>query len=280
MAASGLIDYKAEWAKAQAYNDALIPYILPDSFAEAEIAGGEDAEYWGCLNVAGTGMMGYVEVPKINIKIPIFHTTTHEVLEKGAGHLEGSSLPIGGENGHTVISAHRGLPSAALFTDLDQLEIGDYFFLHILDQNLCYQVDKISVVEPTDTSDLVEEEDLDLATLLTCTPYGVNTQRLLVRGVRAEFDPQTMESMGSFFMGPSFHTSYLFWVLVGLAVTSIFIILLYLYFRKNSARVLADTSSVEAPKGNAADLSDYDLDFSDDANLDWDDSPDRSGGEE
>ena len=120
---SGSIDYQAEWERAKAFNDSLVPYILPDSFAIAE-AEEVDEEYLSCLNLTGDEMMGYVEVPKINIKIPIFHTTSEEVLQTAAGHLQGSSLPVGGENTHTVISAHRGLPSAALFTDLDQLGEG------------------------------------------------------------------------------------------------------------------------------------------------------------
>ena len=139
------------------------------------------------LNIAGDEMMGSVEIPKINIKIPIYHTTEEEVLNKGAGHLEGSSLPVGGANTHAVISAHRGLPSASLFTDLDQMKVGDHFLLHVLDETLCYEVDKISVVKPEDTTALAVEDGQDLVTLLTCTPYGVNTHRLLIRGIRTEY---------------------------------------------------------------------------------------------
>ena len=176
---AGEIDYKVEEERAEAYNNALLPSILPDSFAVAE-ASEEDKEYMSCLNLTGDGMMGYVEIPKINIKIPVFHTTEDEVLQKAAGHLEGSSLPIGGESTHAVISAHRGLPSATLFTDLDKLKEGDHFLLYILDDILCYEVDKISVVEPDQTESLAVEEGKDLVTLFTCTPYGVNSQRLLL----------------------------------------------------------------------------------------------------
>ena len=154
--ASGLIDYEAEWERAEAYNDVLLPSILPDSFAVAE-ASQEDSQYMSCLDITGNGMMGKVEIPKINITLPIFHTTEEEVLQNAAGHLEGSSLPIGGESTHAVIAAHRGLPSAALFTDLDKLEEGDHFLLHILDDTLCYEVDKIVIVEPEDTKDLAVE---------------------------------------------------------------------------------------------------------------------------
>ena len=122
--ASGTINYDGEWLKAQQYNDELMPMILPDSFAIAEADEGEDEEYMAALNLAGDGIMGTVDIPKIGIKLPIYHTTDEEVLEKAAGHLEGSSLPIGGESTHAVISAHRGLPSASLFTDLDLLRGG------------------------------------------------------------------------------------------------------------------------------------------------------------
>lgn len=181
-------------------------------------------------------MMGYVQVPKIGVKIPIYHTTNEDVLEKGAGHLPGSSFPVGGEGTHTVISAHRGLPSAALFTDLDKLQEGDYFLLSVLDDTLCYQVDQITVVEPTDTSTLTAEEGKDLATLLTCTPYGVNSHRLLVRGHRVPYEEAEdgLIPASSSLIGPSLHTSYLLWVIVGLLITGGFIGLLYLYDRKLS----------------------------------------------
>ena len=180
------IDYDAERKKAEDYNEALLPCVLPDSFALAE-SSGVDPVYMNTLNIAGDEMMGSVEIPKINIKIPIYHTTEEDVLNKGAGHLEGSSLPVGGANTHAVISAHRGLPSASLFTDLDQMKVGDHFLLHVLDETLCYEVDKISVVKPEDTSALAGEDGQDLVTLLTCTPYGVNTHRLLIRGIRTEY---------------------------------------------------------------------------------------------
>ena len=189
----GEINYEQEWKNADAYNDSLQPSVLPDSFAVAEASDEENSNYFACLNLGGDGMMGYIEVPKINIKIPIYHTTEDEVLQKAAGHLEGSSLPVGGKGTHAVISAHRGLPSATLFTDLDKLEEGDHFLLHILDDVLCYEVDKISVVEPKETDDLAVEEEKDLVTLLTCTPYGVNSHRLLVRGHRVDYKTADIE---------------------------------------------------------------------------------------
>ena len=228
MESEGSIDYEEEWARAKAYNEALLPSILPDSFAVAEAS----EEYMACLNIAGDEMMGTVEIPKINIELPIYHTTDEDVLERAAGHLEGSSLPVGGESTHAVISAHRGLPSASLFTDLDQLEEGDHFLLHLLDDTLAYEVDKISVVEPEETQDLAVEEGEDLVTLLTCTPYGVNSHRLLVRGHRVPYEPEAIADEQPPLFGTSLHTYYLLWVLIGLLITGGFIAGLYFYDKK------------------------------------------------
>ena len=221
------IDYDAELQKAKAYNEALLPSILPDSFAVAE-ASEEDKTYMDALNIAGDEVMGIVEIPKINIKLPIYHTTDEEVLKQAAGHLEGSSLPVGGESTHAVISAHRGLPSASLFTDLDQLKKGDHFLIHVLNETLCYEVDKISVVKPEETSSLAVEDGQDLVTLLTCTPYGVNTERLLVRGHRVPYVEQEVADEKTPLSGISLHTNYLLWVIIGLTITAIFILVLYL----------------------------------------------------
>ena len=221
------IDYDAERKKAEDYNEALLPCVLPDSFALAE-SSGVDPVYMNTLNIAGDEMMGSVEIPKINIKIPIYHTTEEEVLNKGAGHLEGSSLPVGGANTHAVISAHRGLPSASLFTDLDQLKEGDHFLIHVLNETLCYEVDKISVVKPEDTTALAVEDGQDLVTLLTCTPYGVNTERLLVRGHRVPYVEEEVKEEKTVLSGSSLHTNYLLWVFVGLSVTALFVFVLYL----------------------------------------------------
>ena len=230
--AAGEIDYNKEWAQAAAYNEALLPSILPDSFAEAE-ASEDDEEYMSSLNLNGDGMMGYIEIPKIDVKVPIYHTTEKDILEKAAGHLEESSLPVGGESTHAVISAHRGLPSAKLFTDLDKLEKGDHFLISVLDDTLCYEVDKIEVVEPTETEGLAVEDGQDLVTLLTCTPYGVNSHRLLVRGHRVPYEEVEMEEAPKGLIGGvSLHTSYLLWVIVGLGVTGIFIAGLYTYNKK------------------------------------------------
>lgn len=142
--------------------------------------------YKSLLNADSTGMMGYVTIPKIQVKLAIYHTVDESVLQVGAGHLEGSSLPVGGASTHCVLSSHRGLPSAKLFTELDRMKKGDVFYLHVYDRVLAYQVDNIASVKPNDYGLLEIEKGKDLCTLLTCTPYGVNTHRLLVRGHRVE----------------------------------------------------------------------------------------------
>ena len=241
MEKSGDIDYEAEWAKAETYNKALQPIKLPDSFAEAENSESEDQSYMDCLNLTGDGMMGTVEIPCIDIKLPIMHTTDAEVLTNAAGHLEGSSLPIGGESTHSVIAAHRGLATAALFTDLDKVKVGDHFYLHILNKTLAYEVEEINVVEPDDTDKLNVQEGRDLCTLLTCTPYGVNTQRLLVTGHRVDYDEDTAKAeQVNPLLGVSSHTSYLLWSLGGLIVTLLFISWLYSRNRKKSGHKKKD----------------------------------------
>ena len=178
--------FAAEREKAVTYNESLLPQELPQAFDEAEKAEIPDEEYVSCLTINGDGMMGYVEIPKIDVKVAIYHSTDGKVLEAAAGHIEGSSLPIGGETTHAIISAHRGLPTAELFTKLDQLEIGDVFSISVLDETLYYEVDQIAVVEPSNIEFLKIEEGKDLVTLMTCTPYGINSHRLLVRGARVQ----------------------------------------------------------------------------------------------
>ena len=146
----------------------------------------EQEEYQSLLNMDGTGIMGYIEIPNIKLSLPVYHGTEESVLQIAVGHLDWSALPVGGEGTHCVLSGHRGLPSAKLFTNLDQLREGDTFTLRVLDEVLCYEVDQIRIVEPQDTAALLPEPGQDLCTLVTCTPYGVNTHRLLVRGHRIE----------------------------------------------------------------------------------------------
>ena len=231
----GSVDYEKEKAAAEKYNDELIPCVLPDSFAVAAARGQESEEfkkYMSCLNLTGDGIMGKVRIPKIGVNLPIFHTTAEDILEIGAGHLEGSTLPIGGKGTHSVISAHRGLPSASLFTDLDKLEIGDNFFIEVLNETLAYEVDQILVVEPEETEALAVVEGEDLLTLLSCTPYGMNTQRLMVRGHRVPYSPNMIEEGKAPLGAYSLHTNYVFWVVVGLLITGTFILLLYLLDKK------------------------------------------------
>ncbi len=142
--------------------------------------------YFDTLNLTGTGMMGYVTIEKINVELPLYHGTDDDVLSVAVGHIQGTSLPVGGNTTHSVVSAHRGLPSATLFTNLDKMELGDTFKITVLDKIFTYQVDSIKTIDPTNVSDLAIEENEDYCTLLTCTPYGINTHRLIVRGKRIE----------------------------------------------------------------------------------------------
>ncbi len=174
-------DYAPLREAAEAYNEALVDN--DDRFLQTD----EDAaQYNALLNPTGNGIMGYVEISRIGVKLPIYHGTDDSVLQVGAGHLEGTSLPIGGVGTHSAISGHRGLPSAMLFTDLDKLVVGDTFEIHVLDQVLVYQVDQILVVEPSNLDALQIDPTKDYCTLITCTPYGVNSHRLMLRGVRIE----------------------------------------------------------------------------------------------
>jgi len=169
-------DYTALFAAAEDYNQQLA------ALNEPMVEHNRLPDYNSILNVGGTGMMGYISIPKISQELPLYHGTSDGVLSVAVGHLQGTSLPVGGESTHCVVSAHRGLPTAELFTHLDRMEVGDVFTVTVLNRTLTYQVDQIRIVEPDDTSLLVIEEGKDYCTLLTCTPYGINTQRLLVRG--------------------------------------------------------------------------------------------------
>lgn len=176
---------------AKLYNHNLTPKKIPDAFSVRE--GTQDKIYEKLLDPAGNGIMGYIDVPAINVKLPIYHYTNENVLKKGAGHLFGSDLPVGGKGTHAVIVAHRGLPSAELFSNLNLLKRKDQFYLRILDKTLAYEVDKISVVKPTETECLQKDSENDYVTLLTCTPYGVNSHRLLVRGHRIKYTGEDQE---------------------------------------------------------------------------------------
>ena len=186
-------DFTAEWSAAKALTSQITQNnIYADVFGEE--AKDTDSRYRRVLNIGNDGIMGYLSIPKINVKLSIYHGTKDSVLQTGVGHINGTSLPIGGEGTHSVLAAHRALPSAELFTNLDQLQEGDVFYIHVLDETLAYEVDRVlPMVEKEDmatlSSALSIEEGKDYVTLFTCTPYGVNTHRLLVRGERIPFEP-------------------------------------------------------------------------------------------
>lgn len=175
-------DYEKLWDAAVSYNQKLF-----QSGHGLGLKDEEKEEYNELLDVSGTGIMSYIEIPKIKCSLPIYHGTDEGVLQIAVGHIEGSSLPVGGLNTHCVLSGHRGLPSAKLFSNLDKLEEGDIFMIRTLDQTLTYEVDQIRIVLPDEVDDLKVEEGKDLCTLVTCTPYGINTHRLLVRGHRVKY---------------------------------------------------------------------------------------------
>ncbi len=179
-------DYSSYLAAAVEYNEQLKQVGTLEALSHPDFVPG----YEDTLDVTGTGIMGTITIDKIDVNLPIYHGTSTSVLSRGAGHLEGSSLPIGGKGNHSVISAHRGLPSSKLFTDLDRIDIGDIFVLHVLGDDLAYEVDQIATVLPTEVEELYPKEGEDYCTLMTCTPYGINTHRLLVRGHRVYLTPE------------------------------------------------------------------------------------------
>ena len=225
-------DFTKEWEKAKGFNDTIIHNnIFGDVFGE----NGDDiknTEYWQILNVGNDGVMGYVSIPKINVKLSIYHGTADDVLQTGIGHLNGTKLPIGGESTHSVLAAHRGLPSARLFTDIDQLERGDMFYVHVLDETLAYQVDQILDMVDKDDSETLQkalqiEEGQDHVTLFTCTPYGVNSHRLLVRGTRVPYNgEEEIESTAAESMLKSIQNYYMIYLILGLSVTLLVILLM------------------------------------------------------
>lgn len=208
-----------QWALAEEYNENLAgdpvhdPFVPGSGYALPE-------NYEQVLNV--DGVMGRITIPKIGVDLPIYHGTGEEVLQKGVGHIESTSLPIGGEYRHAVLTGHRGLPSAELFTRLDELAVGDEFYIHVLDKTLAYQVDQIATVEPDELEQLVAAPGEDYVTLVTCTPYGINTHRLLVRGVRVPYTPgqaQAAAPAAAHLLGGETTTRYFFLgILAGLLV--------------------------------------------------------------
>ena len=225
-------DFDREWEKAESYNDALREQ-------EKELLG---KQYRQVLDTDGDGMMGYLSIPAIHMKLSIYHGTGDEVLRVGIGHLEGTALPIGGAGTHAVLAAHRGLPSAKLFTDIDQLQEGDAFYIHLLDEVLAYKVDRIlPMVEKDDYKTLDEalkaEEGKDYVTLFTCTPYGVNSHRLLVRGSRVPYNGEEDAAASVFdsVLG-AVRVHYIRYLLLGLAVTIVAIFIIKFLFKKKESR--------------------------------------------
>ena len=230
-------DYSREWEAARAF-DAQLPRnnLYGDVFGEGE-GDLEDTEYWKVLNISGDGVMGYLSIPKINLKLSIYHGTGEAILQTGVGHLNGTKLPIGGESTHSVLAAHRGLPSARLFTDIDQLYKGDRIYIHILDETLAYEVDQIlPMIDKDDMAALEEalqiEEGKDYITLFTCTPYGVNSHRLLVRGSRVAYEgEEEIISTPVETMLEAVQNYYMIYLILGLTVTILMILIMKFLFR-------------------------------------------------
>lgn len=214
-------DYEALFAEAEAYNEELAKLQFP--FKEYEDL---NEQYYSAMDVAGNGIMGYIDIPSIKVELPIYHGTGDAVLNRAVGHLEGSSLPIGGEGTHAVMSAHRGLPSAKLFSDLDRLVVGDQFTITVLNQVLTYEVDQILIVEPTQMEAINRVPGQDYVTLLTCTPYGVNTHRMLVRGHRVETE------QGAIYVRPDATKipTYLVAPAIGIPALFIALVLMLIFF--------------------------------------------------
>ena len=186
------------WKAAEEYNKALEDQHvkLTDPFAGDKKTGTDEKTYNSLLSLQGTSMMGFINIPSIDVDLPIYHGTSEKVLRSGVGHLEGSSLPVGGESVHTILTSHSGLSNAKLFTDLTELENGDIFILNILGRKIAYEVDQIKIVKPYQVDDLSIVHGKDYCTLITCTPYGINTHRLLVRGKRIPYEEEVVEEKG------------------------------------------------------------------------------------
>lgn len=216
-----------QWERAQEYNAKLIGGALKDPF----IPGSGmvlDEDYQKILNIEGT--MGHLYIPKIHVNLPIYHGTSEAVLHKGIGHLEGTALPVGGAGTHTILTGHRGLTNARMFTDLIELTAGDTFYLYILNETLAYQIDQITVVEPSDTSALKPAQDDDYATLVTCTPYGVNSHRLLVRGTRIDYLPEAEKKAAIEESLDGYTSEERTLLIAALATTAVMLVLILLAF--------------------------------------------------
>lgn len=238
-------DYSTQWAAARAFNEGIVENAIgTDAFktgAEGNAVTPTDefkaSEYYSVLNLNGDGIMAYLSIPKINLKLPIMHGTFDEYIQKALGHLNGTALPIGGSGTHSVIVGHRGLPNAELFTNIDQLEAGDKFYIHVLDETLAYEVDEIyPMIEAEDIDTLSElmkvEPGKDYVTLFTCTPYGVNTHRLLVRGTRVEYLGEDAVPTGAEAVVETVKDYYLIFGIAGLVSAIIIILVIRSIFKR------------------------------------------------
>lgn len=237
-------EYRKILDEAKAYNEELaltMPYIT-------ELKDEQRKEYESLLNLSGTGIMGYVEIKKANIYLAIYHGTDENALQTGAGHLEASSLPVPGESVHTVLAGHSGLPSARLFTDLDRLKIGDTFTLHILGETLTYCVEEIKRVNPDELKTLRIEDGRELCTLMTCTPYGINTHRLVVTGSRIETPTEEKSSETSALNIAASKWNLLFVFIPVILFTVILITVLIIHNKKKRKRLLRASRSEEDPR--------------------------------
>ena len=224
-------DFSQEWEKAKTYNENLAGNPVHDPF----VAGSGYAiptNYSEVLDI--NGIMGYIEIPKISVNLPIYHGTSEEVLSKGVGHIEATSVPIGGKGTHCVLTGHTGLPSAELFTRLDELKIGDYFYINVLDEVLTYKVNQILTVLPTELDSLQLEEDKDLVTLITCTPYGINTHRLLVRAERTDYIPpdKVIENLQQSKEKKDLINYTFIGIVIGIGLLAIILIIIFIMTRK------------------------------------------------
>ena len=228
-------------ADAHAYNDALAASSgagAPASEGGEPAQVGETLSYEDLLNLNGNGMMGYLIIPKMNVELPIYHGVEEKVLQVGVGHLSETSLPVGGESTHVALSGHRGLPSAKLFTDLDQMEVGDQFYIKVLGETLAYEVHEVETVLPTETESLAIQPGEDLVTLITCTPYGINSHRLLVHAHRIPYEPQmeeAIEQVGGFINIPLPYLA----LIIALAALAVFVIVLRIRTARNDRREYA-----------------------------------------
>ena len=223
------------YAQAQDYNKRLAG--TASAFYNPESVKG----YETTLDITGTGIMGYIDIDRIGVELPIYHTVDESVLGTGAGHLEGTSLPVGGESTHCVLSGHRGLPSAKLFTDLDELEVGDEFTITVLNKKLTYRIDQIKTVKPSETEDLQIESGKDYCTLMTCTPYGINSHRLLLRGVRVE---TAQDKPGIFVKNEAFRIDPLV-VTPIVAVPMLVVVLIFVLVRDHRSKKKEEVRSEE-----------------------------------